>query len=778
MEKSDSIKKLIEQFEKLEAKQSEINKELFNLKSELFQIKSGQEASSHVPEPISFPDTDHTVEKPKKTDVYISPPRSKSSNSFQVEIKDPSKKINLEKFVGENLISKIGIAVLVIGVAIGSKYAIDNIVFSPVLRIVAGYIVGALLFSTAYWLKSKYTGYSAVLLSGAMSIFYFVSFAAFSFYSFFSQEVCFFMMLIFTAYAVFAAIQYNQQIIAHIGLIGAYIIPFLVGGTSDNYPFLFSYIALVNLGILVIAIKKYWKSIYLSTFLATYIIYFGWFVLEYSKSDFKIGLFFICIFFLLFYATFLIYKLINKTKYGIWDILLIISNSFIFFGIGMALIDGMYKGGSYLGLFTLFNALLHLLVTGIVYRYKKNDKAFTYLTAGLVLVFITLVFPVQFDGSWVTLLWAGEALILFLIGRNLNIKEYELLSYPLLVLSFISQWHDWISMLDELGKNQVADHFAPFANIVFGTALILSLSYAIVFYFAQKRAYLFTEQKEDKLMKLFTWILPVILLITVYFTFEIEINNYWNLKYELSKVNLSTIAENNYPFTFNEDIKSFNKIWIINYSILFLGFSALLKLNVKTVKVLLGVGIGLLFISLSLSLYEISELRESYLNPQNPDIYSYSINHLFTRYYALLFIALLIFTLNRLFNSFEKDALIYKEILFAGSILWLLSSEWLHWLDIYNASNSYKLVLSIFWGVYAMGLVIYGLWKSKKHIRISAIVLLGATLVKMIFYDLTYLNTLRRAILFIVLGLIMLGISFLYNKYKHLISDDNSELNA
>ena len=64
------------------------------------------------------------------------------------------------------------------------------------------------------------------------------------------------------------------------------------------------------------------------------------------------------------------------------------------------------------------------------------DRNLVYLVAGLVIIFITIAIPVQLDGNWVTLLWAGEAALLFWIGRSKQVPVYEKLSYPLMYLAF------------------------------------------------------------------------------------------------------------------------------------------------------------------------------------------------------------------------------------------------------------------------------------------------------------------------------------------------------
>ena len=80
-----------------------------------------------------------------------------------------------------------------------------------------------------------------------------------------------------------------------------------------------------------------------------------------------------------------------------------------------------------------------------------------------------------------------------------------------------------------------------------------------------------------------------------------------------------------------------------------------------------------------------------------------------------------------------------------------------------------KLGLSILWGVYALFLIVIGISKHKKHLRIAAFVLLAVTLVKLFLYDVADLPTIPKTILFISIGLLMLLVSFLYNKYVDVI---------
>ncbi|MEL7002481.1 MAG: DUF2339 domain-containing protein, partial [Bacteroidota bacterium] len=82
---------------------------------------------------------------------------------------------------------------------------------------------------------------------------------------------------------------------------------------------------------------------------------------------------------------------------------------------------------------------------------------------------------------------------------------------------------------------------------------------------------------------------------------------------------------------------------------------------------------------------------------------------------------------------------------------------------------------SILWGVYSLALITLGIYKRLKHVRVLAIALFGITLLKLFFFDLAGLNTISKTIVFVALGVLLLIISFLYNKYKHLIFEEDEK---
>jgi len=773
-EKTDDINRLNEKLETLLKKQEMFSGEINELRNDINKLKASEAKQNLL------------QKEQEQTANEISGVQSKSaSTDFQkqhqvIPPKPVRSKINilpkvnknLEKFIGENLISKIGILITILGVAIGTKYSIDHHLISPLTRIILGYIAGLILLGFGVKLKDKYENYSAVLVSGAMAVMYFITYFAYGFYDLMPQFIAFGLMVLFTVVTVIAALKYNKQIIAHIGLVGAYAVPFLLSRDSGNAAILFTYIAIINAGILILAFKKYWKLLYYSSFVLTWLIYFVWYAESYLiDTHFGLALTCLSIFFVIFYITFLAYKLIQKEKFDVGGVLSLLTNSFVFFGIGYSILYHHTTGHDFLGLFSLCNAVIHFTVGFIIYRQKLADRNLFYLVTGLALIFITIAIPAQLDGNWVTLLWAGEAALLFWIGRTKNISFYEILSFPLMLLALISLVMDWkLIYLNDLPQ-------VPFLNITFLSSLLFVSAFAFICNLNLNKNYSSLVTEQD-LLRIMSYIIPGILLITIYYTFRLEIANYWNRLYYNSDITL-TGNEKLVPDTFkDENLPKYKAVWLINYTLLFL--SVLAFVNFKKIKnqmlgfIVLVINTLAVVVFLTTKLYILNELRESYLEQSLSQYYQRGIFNILIRYISLAFVAVTLFASYKyIYRVFlNKVFKIATELMFHLFIVWLASSELINWMDMADSTQSYKLGLSILWGVYSLLLIALGIWKKKKYLRMGAIVLFGITLIKLFIYDISHLSTIAKTIVFVSLGLLLLIISFLYNKYKNIISDD------
>ena len=151
----------------LESRIQEVIQKQEQQNDEILQLVSALKALKQQSSPVLEEQPTPTPKAPLPP--FIPAPKPKSS---WFKGKDKA----MEDLIGRNLINRIGILITVIGIFIGAKYAIDKNLISPTMRIILGYLMSGALASIAIYLRKKYNDYSAVLMSGAVAVFYFITY--------------------------------------------------------------------------------------------------------------------------------------------------------------------------------------------------------------------------------------------------------------------------------------------------------------------------------------------------------------------------------------------------------------------------------------------------------------------------------------------------------------------------------------------------------------------------------------------------------------------------
>ncbi|MCB0844859.1 MAG: DUF2339 domain-containing protein, partial [Bacteroidetes bacterium] len=239
---------------------------------------------------------------------------------------------------------------------------------------------------------------------------------------------------------------------------------------------------------------------------------------------------------------------------------------------------------------------------------------------------------------------------------------------------------------------------------------------------------------------------------------------------------------------FNHQIGQIREIWQMNYALVF--FTVLLFLNDRFWKSSALRYSGLIFtglflvIFLSEGLNTLADLRTNYLFGQDEHFALRSAG-IWMRYVSYIVIG---FALKVSFDSLKlnhSDARFfeYSRLIIHFVILVLLSNELINLSDIfYNPENDYALTMnvkrvgySVLWGVYSLFLIGLGLWRKHKILRLGGIGLFGITLAKVFLFDLSETSVANKTVIFLALGVLLLVVSFLYQKYKHIILGEEEE---
>ena len=273
-----------------------------------------------IPQVISAPSS-HEPLRPPISQV----PKPKKPGFFE---RNP----DLEKFIGENLANKIGIGVLVLGIGFFVKYAIDQNWIGEIGRVFIGIFCGAILLGVAHKMRKTFAAFSSVLVGGGLAVLYLTIAIAFHDYHIFSQTVAFILMVIITAFAVVLSLGYNRVELAILSILGGFASPFMVSTGEGNYVVLFTYIFILDVGMLVLAYYKKWNLINIISYVFTVLLFGAWLVEGFNSDTVNMilgGLIFATLFYLVFFVMNVINNLKEKAAFKSLDISLLLSNTFL-----------------------------------------------------------------------------------------------------------------------------------------------------------------------------------------------------------------------------------------------------------------------------------------------------------------------------------------------------------------------------------------------------------------------------------------------------------------
>ena len=746
---------LIQKFDK---KFGKVEKELDEIKKRMDAFLKAQEriASDHVQskENVSAEAVEDTCIPPhaaneipvlkkellRKEEQLEAPQGMMAENNVTSEIPvvTPSvrkqKKVNYEKFIGENLFGKIGILVFVIGVGFFVKYAIDKDWINETLRTVLGFLTGSALLVVAERLQKKYRTFSSLLAGGAFAVFYLTVAIAFHFYHLFPQTVAFIILIVITLFMSILSVLYDRRELAIISLVGGFLAPFIVSSGDGNYMVLFTYISILNLGMFGLSIYKKWGELPVIAFVFTYLV-MGLFLLTgYSTGTaiISVHLFaFATLFYFIFLLPILSILRIEAIKKNRGLLLVIITNNFIYLLLGILFLRNMELAFKSEGLLSLFIAIINLVLVIWLRMSKKDYKFLIYAMLGLVLTFVSITIPIQLDGNYITLFWAAEMVLLLWLYVKSKIWIYERATLVLMGLTLISYLMDVSAVILSSSSSDTV-----FLNSSFATSLFVGLAAGA---FALMMGHYRSLFSESRCLRYVPWN-PVMLLTSaaiLYYTFMAEFS-----------LHLAGATRSGMMLVFTSAA-----ILILSYA-----FKKRFPIEQCTIPYLAGLGINVL-------IYAINIWEDQWAHM--------SLSPVLLRWLAAAFIIVNLYYVARQYYTIiglKTHSTVYLNVL--ALLLWLTmvrSFLWQAGVEDFDAGFSVSLSIA---GFVQMAL---GMRLHQKVLRIISLSTFGIVLLKLILKDLWAMPTIGKIIVFIILGLILLVLSFLYQKLKGVLFKNDED---
>lgn len=685
-----------------------------------------------APTPPPGPEVRHYVPPPRQTLEPSPPPPAPAvvaAESAEPEpglasLKPAPRWSQLETRLGGAGLNRIGVIILLLGIGFFLKYAFDNQWIGPTGRVAIGLLAGVVFLVLGDRLqRAAYRIPAQGLVALGIGSLYLSVYAAHGFYALVPQFTAFALLVLVTATGMALAIHHDARAIAMLASLGGFLTPALLSTGVDQAGTLFTYLAVLDAGILASAYWRGWRELHLLSFALTQAYFWAWHDQWYRPERLGVALVGATVFFILFALVAPLEAAARRTTRG-WRAapLLVFAAPTAYFLAARAVLYPAHR--TWLGLLCL------VLATGYLAggRWAVNlDRPLALYHVAIALSFLTLSFPAQFTEHGVTIAWSVQGLALLWGGFRLGIPRLRAAALVVLLLAGLR----WLTLIEPRARYDgllILGHPALLPSLAFVAACGLA-------------AALYATRERD-LSSRETTAPPLLVLAAVGVT---------------AGFLTDALREHSLLGPFPRDLAVLTTVIWTAAAVPVLALAPRDRTRILSHAawmLLAAVGVAAL-------------LDATMWRTASPVVFN-------LRFAS----ALLIVMLYGVFAGMVGDLPIATaanrtrlRAIAAGAaalfLLWNLSAEIvlmsLPGVRRVEADKARNMGLSVLWTVYAFVALGLGIWRDQATLRVGAIALFGLTVIKVFLIDLAALDAAYRILSFLVLGALLVLASFLYS---------------
>ena len=369
-------------------------------------------------------------------------------------------------FFGGNLVVRVGVLVLLVGVVLLLRLLSEYIEISIATKLLAVGVTGLALAALGLKLTAKRFSYGITLQGAGLAIAYLSTFFAYSVYEIIPSVPSFIGLGLLSAITIALAVRQNAFPLALLALSGGVFAPILTSddtGSLVSLVTLFSYYLLLNVTIAIIAHYRPWKILNLFGVTVTFGLAYYWGISENLSAVIEtqrwslVALvtlhWLLYLFVVIRYAQQIItYNALNEKDLSHADNTddkkhldrAHIGSSYVFpidtgllfsvpllaFGLFSALLNDISNA------LTITSAIVAAVYLGMGWLFIQRSRRYALITEGMLalgLGFFALVIPLALDAEWIAFGWSVQGLALVWFGRR-SLRSWSVLFGLLLQL--------------------------------------------------------------------------------------------------------------------------------------------------------------------------------------------------------------------------------------------------------------------------------------------------------------------------------------------------------
>jgi uncharacterized membrane protein len=388
------------------------------------EIAAGTAAT---PEPVQHDAVEAAVAPAAVTEAVRPAPRAEMAAR-------PAAAVDWESFIGRRTLGWIAGLLLVLAAAFFMRYAIENKWIGPLGRVALAVLVGiAVAGGGWHYYKRGWLILSPMCTGAGVVVFYLATYTSFGFYNLLPRQAATVFLIVIVVESMVLAVLYDRMPLGLVSILGGLITPVLMRSEHDQYLALFTYLAVLDAGVVLLALARDWPAVTSTALVGTQLLFWMWYSDQYHPEKRVAAIIFQLIVFGLFLGYELVLRVARRRPAGVESLGRWLVNPFCaFLVLYIALLP---DHAVWMGTLAVTWATVYAILARLVLATRPEDDGLFVASLAVAVSFGALAFPIQADAAWITLGWAAEAAALWWFGARLGSPTLRILAGALAVVA-------------------------------------------------------------------------------------------------------------------------------------------------------------------------------------------------------------------------------------------------------------------------------------------------------------------------------------------------------